>query len=572
MQLTVREALEISPLNRAKMLAGHRGLTNIVTSVNVMEVPDIIAWVHPRELLITTMYPLRDDISKIETLIPQLAHKELAGLAIKPLRYIDTIPGMMIEDADRLGFPLLELPQDIAFIDIILPITGRILELKTEELIRSEIIHRQFLDLVLIGCGFNEIAKTLGNLIKRPVMIIDRFNKVLASNARFNSHFFRRELLNTIDQDTVILSDSLTLELVEEWDNRQTKRMKVGHTLDDLEIIECAVKIGDSRLGSVMVWNTKTARLEQFDLIAIEHASTITALKMMEARSIKQIEERLRNEVFNGLIAEDLPSRSSAIRSLKEQVDIDENQPFFVLITSINDPQNEVSTSFNKNIIDEALYTTRRYIQAINPGSLFWYQGYRLVVYFPGKSHYEKDVKDIQIVLLGICKKVNASNKVVKIFMGLSSQINNLWDFADGYQIALKCVEAKLSSIIKQLSEVVTFDDLGVFQIIPMQKNGVDLKVFFIKTLGKLIEYDRHNKTELIKTLYCLVQNNLNLSKTARDLHIHYNTLRYRLERIKQVSDIDIFNSQNKLAIEVSLQILPMMVDSFPSETGGSET
>jgi purine catabolism regulator len=83
MPLTLREAMSlVEPLMKSSVIAGDRGLDNIVKSVNVMEVPDILEWVHPGELLVTTMYPLRDDVAAIDTLVPRLANKGLAGLAV----------------------------------------------------------------------------------------------------------------------------------------------------------------------------------------------------------------------------------------------------------------------------------------------------------------------------------------------------------------------------------------------------------------------------------------------------------------------------------------------------------
>ncbi len=71
MKLTVRELLKMDNLNKARLIAGGNGLDREILSVNVMEVPDIDNWVHAGELLITTMYPLRDQQAKIETLIPR---------------------------------------------------------------------------------------------------------------------------------------------------------------------------------------------------------------------------------------------------------------------------------------------------------------------------------------------------------------------------------------------------------------------------------------------------------------------------------------------------------------------
>ena len=139
MGLTLREALTLAePLRRAKVLAGERGLDRIVEAVNVMEVPDILEWVRPGELLVTTLYPLRDKAADVENLIPRLAEKGLVGLAITPESYIDKIPECMIDAANRLDFPLIELPPKVSFIDIIQPLTSRILNIQANELRQSE--------------------------------------------------------------------------------------------------------------------------------------------------------------------------------------------------------------------------------------------------------------------------------------------------------------------------------------------------------------------------------------------------------------------------------------------------
>ena len=57
--ITVREVLELPALAGVRVLGGNAGLGRVVARVNVMEVPDILPWVKPDELLLTTGYPLR---------------------------------------------------------------------------------------------------------------------------------------------------------------------------------------------------------------------------------------------------------------------------------------------------------------------------------------------------------------------------------------------------------------------------------------------------------------------------------------------------------------------------------
>lgn len=72
----LREILNNPSLKNARLIAGAGGLDRIVKYVNVMEVPDILEWVKEGELLLTTVYAIRNDIGAQSRLIPELAAKK----------------------------------------------------------------------------------------------------------------------------------------------------------------------------------------------------------------------------------------------------------------------------------------------------------------------------------------------------------------------------------------------------------------------------------------------------------------------------------------------------------------
>src|SRR2546423_6415535 len=108
--LPVREVLGMATMAGARVLAGASGLDRIVQRLNVMEVPDILPWVKPRELLLTTGYPLRDNPDALVDLVAELDERGLAALAIKLHRYLDAVPPPMLAEADRRGFPVIPFP------------------------------------------------------------------------------------------------------------------------------------------------------------------------------------------------------------------------------------------------------------------------------------------------------------------------------------------------------------------------------------------------------------------------------------------------------------------------------
>ena len=135
----------------------------------------------PGQLLLTTAYPLRDERAALSALVPGLAERGLAGFAIKPTRYIEAIPPVMVEAAERLAFPLIELPPEASFDEVINAVLGSILNAQAVRLERSAAIHDRFTRIaVLSGGGLREIAQPLAELIERPAAILNPDGAVLA--------------------------------------------------------------------------------------------------------------------------------------------------------------------------------------------------------------------------------------------------------------------------------------------------------------------------------------------------------------------------------------------------------
>ncbi|HEU5198466.1 MAG TPA: PucR family transcriptional regulator ligand-binding domain-containing protein, partial [Ktedonobacterales bacterium] len=181
MTFTVNDALKVGPLRLARVLAGTNGLNRSLSYVNVMEVPDILKWVKRDELLLTTLYPMRDMTISPAELIRELSRRSLAGIAIKIGRYVDSIPDEMIEAAEYERLPLLELQPDVSFNDIINSLLAEILNAQATKLRHSQDVHQRFTEIVLAGGGLSEIAENLAALLQSPVVIVAPEKRVLAS-------------------------------------------------------------------------------------------------------------------------------------------------------------------------------------------------------------------------------------------------------------------------------------------------------------------------------------------------------------------------------------------------------
>ena len=102
-----------------------------------------------------------------------LDERGLAALAIKLGRYLDGLPDEMIEQADRLGFPLILLPNDVGFDDILNQVLTDILNRQAAILARTEEVHRALVQIVLCGGGLQEITDEVAALLGAAVAVID---------------------------------------------------------------------------------------------------------------------------------------------------------------------------------------------------------------------------------------------------------------------------------------------------------------------------------------------------------------------------------------------------------------
>ena len=106
----------------AHLLAGASGLTRPVRSATVMDAPDGALWFKTDEIAFTSTYPLITLRDRLEPFITDLAERGIAGLGVKLTRYMTEIPAPVLATADRLGFPIISLPEKVSWIELINPI------------------------------------------------------------------------------------------------------------------------------------------------------------------------------------------------------------------------------------------------------------------------------------------------------------------------------------------------------------------------------------------------------------------------------------------------------------------
>jgi len=170
---TVEDVLRLEGFEGVRLVAGRRGLGRTVTSASLMEVPDILPYVEENTLLITTLYPIAGSREQMEQLIPELGSRGVAGICIKPLRYIEQIPPVMISQADELGFPIIELPMGANLSTLVNLVLSMSLNDYISQLQFRDSVHRNMMEMLLSGAEVEELAEKLAELLQKDIVLLD---------------------------------------------------------------------------------------------------------------------------------------------------------------------------------------------------------------------------------------------------------------------------------------------------------------------------------------------------------------------------------------------------------------
>ncbi|MCI3923716.1 PucR family transcriptional regulator ligand-binding domain-containing protein [Paenibacillus sp. TRM 82003] len=185
MHLTVEQALAIYPLSEGKLVAGTSGRHRVVRSINVMDAPDISDWIKEGEMLFTTAYLIKDRPDEASRLLNKLNVRGSSGLGIKLGRFWDRVPSALIEEADALGFPLIELPYQFTFSDQMNALFRAEIERSTNALHSVLEKQKRLMRFALQSDPMSHLFDAVADIVEYPIAVVNARGQIVFNNATF---------------------------------------------------------------------------------------------------------------------------------------------------------------------------------------------------------------------------------------------------------------------------------------------------------------------------------------------------------------------------------------------------
>ena len=571
MGLTVGEALTIGPLKGARVLAGLGGLNRDIEYVTVVDTPDAADWLRGGEFVLTSAYAVRDTPEGQVDLIRRLITTQAAALGIKLRRFIDALSNEALACAEQADFPIIELPYELAWADIITPVLDEVLQRQAEVLQRSIGIHTQFIQTVLRGGGMPDIAATLSEQISAPVAVIDSRWTILAS---VGSLAHACPNLDIDWSDLVAILESAEAGKgqfqigSEKWDlASDITRIHIKPASEDSQVpphslITAPIGSEESGYGRLLIMEVEGRPFGDMDAIAIGHAVTTVTLEALRLKTAEDVERRFRVNFWDDLVHQRFESQMDAINKAKA-FGVDLTCPNIV-ITISPDPAMHHGNGATLLPGPEFVRLQDDIVLAISKLSLS--QASRPLVAFPyrqGVSVILPWKGDRENVLSARTEAIRTAtelhNYLGKEFSPKTVSVGIGRYYRDPMAIAMSYREASQSVILGRSifgpSSLTHFDSIGIYRIMLHGANHVELKDFMSYQLGMIEAYDSGHDTDLLTTLEIYLKEGCNAKATADKLFLHVNTVKYRLGRIQHLAGIDLQDPETRFNLGLALKI-----------------
>lgn len=527
-----------------RVIAGHKGLSREVQGVAVMDAPDALRWTKGKELIMTSGYALSKEPYCLGRSFQEGAAQLATGLMIKRQRYLDTIPEHVVELFDRYDVPLISMPFEIAFMDVINQVNIAVMNQAFKRFrIRNDSVF-QLSNLSFKERKIKKILQAVEAEMNFPAFLYD----INEERSYYSSANFKR------------ISESFHLKDEDYW---QPSREHSRHSLCEhmhmtrYRLID-PVNPEGPRISWVLIpiiMNDVTQayfvvmEAKEFLDYCDEYSIRIAFLELQSVYEQIMVAQSIGNIGFENFVLYALnydekdqerliyQASQHGISISKKYICIMFSQTKDAAVSARDERKN-----FVRSFMDSAVSKFGRIaFLDENKGIILW----------DIQEENKYNLEYLKRMLEEFRLKVEEKCKDMELEFAICGDAVSLLSLKDGIK---KC--QKVMTMGRKLfpqNHIWDYGMLGPYAWIDIQEDELEAML----SQYRLLLQDEKNR-EPLKTLKIYLENNMNYSITAEKMYVHVNTIRKRIDKMKELLDISLDNRIARLKLEMLLQFLQL--------------
>jgi sugar diacid utilization regulator len=456
-------------------------------------------------------YPLYNDSKLMGYLVvgadaepPEESRYLLSGLALRTAMVLAEAGEMRAEEhlVDELRLSNRELTDQLTrFEELNTELTDAVAELRGQVRIREE-----FVKVLAGGDGEDAIAELVYKMTNLPVAVEDRFGYLRAWAGPGRPDQYPRP--NARRRAEILRQAERAPHAIRSKDRIIALAQSHGEVLGVLALVDASHRAGR---GATYV---------------IERGAEALALELAHQQSLAEAELRLRRDLVDDLI-NGTDDESAFARS--DAVGHDLRRPHCVAVVQWHDQtaDNAVAAAVDRSAARLAM----PYLSARRSGMV--------VLLVDGRPQGEA-------LYAAVSAELDSANGAI----GIGRRCETPREFPRSFREAVRALR------VRQMSRtpfgVTAFDELGIYRILGTGEGAREVERFVWEWLGPLVDYDTRRHSDLVGTLSRYLECGGNYDTTAAALVIHRSTLRYRLQRIREITGRDLSDVDARFNLHVA--------------------
>lgn len=535
--ITVRDILRLALPPGTSVEAGASGLSHQATWVAALRsTPPAFADLRGGELAVLSVEGLQqlDESLSLASLVRRLGQAPVAAVAVL---------GAIAEDdraaAEQAHLPLLSLPDGSDLREVEREVQRLISDYDAQLERRGAQLYNLLTQRSLAGTGIPGLLEALAERTSQGVACYASNGELRAMRARSSARIALQSLRPTAQSITEgepiqLLSQQIWIEPV--GAGAGEGRRRAGSSAGIAGYVAIA--------GSA---------LDPWDRLAAAQAASALALEMAREQAVAATEERLRGDFLSAILAGP-PADSAAIVQRGHELGYNLAQPHVALLCALDGGDSAtlgrlasaIQSELNRRSVAAPLLRRDGAVLCLLPLDSADADGPRA----RAGAARPRDLAE------ALRQRLATDYRDVSLALGTPAASLAEWPRS--------LEEAEQALVLgRQLfgpDRVLAFGDLGVYRLLVRLREAPELWTFYRETLSKLAAYDakqggdKKQGGEFLKTLEAYFNNLGNLARTADALHVHRNTLLYRLGRIADISGLDLDDPEEHFALWLALK------------------
>lgn len=394
------------------------------------------------------------------------------------------------------------------------------------------------LNSLIKGKGFNYIVQVGSEILGNPVLLIDASSKLLAysSNTNVNDSIWN-DFITLGYGSYKYLSPYIKKGLVEELHNRQLPVIIDSSFKNNLRRIVGKVLVKNKIVGYVGVIENNQ-KFKDEDIYITSLLCDVIASEIQKNKNYENISELMYEYLIIDILEDKIENYKIGEEKLKSFFKQTYNN---FIVATINIPEKDR----NSHQVEYLRWSIERLFPECKP---VFYDGDIIIILNIKNS---QQLEKVKVPFMNFLKDNN-------IVAGLSRTFNNITDIKKYYIQSKKAL--KLGNLLEIKDTLMEYDNLYIYELFLFKENHSKIMEFCHPSINKVLEYDKSNGTDYYNTLYQYLVNGGNVTLTAKKLYIHRNTMIHRINKISEITGMDLNDGNNRFKLFLTYKIMQLQL------------